>query len=147
MKVTFIAILLISLSFFGTTANARPHDPAPPLDLVMQNASSIQVPTTKRYRKHYGTTQYASIGPRPRKWCGWWLRTQFGGGPEYNLAANWKRYGRATSPQVGAVVVWPHHVGILTGRASNGMWIVKSGNDGGKVRERARSVSGATFRI
>jgi len=85
---------------------------------------------------------------RPSAWCGWWMRTQLGGGPEYNLAANWRNWGRRTSgPQVGAVVVWPHHVGIITGRASNGKWIVKSGNDGGRVRERARSVSGAVFRV
>jgi hypothetical protein len=75
------------------------------------------------------------------------MRTQLGGGPEYNLAANWRRYGRASGPQVGAVVVWPHHVGIITGRAANGQWIVKSGNDGNRVRERARSVAGAVFRV
>jgi hypothetical protein len=75
------------------------------------------------------------------------MRTQLGGGPEYNLAANWRHYGRASGPQVGAVVVWPHHVGMITGRASNGLWIVKSGNDGNAVRERARSVSGAVFRM
>jgi hypothetical protein len=88
-----------------------------------------------------------SVGARPSRWCGWWMRTQRGGGPEYNLAANWRRYGSASGPQVGAVVVWPHHVGQITGRASNGQWIVQSGNDGGQVRERARSVSGATFRM
>ena len=119
--------------------------------------------STKSERRHYrrnhresGRTYASSeragyggygVGARPGKWCGWWMRTQLGGGPEFNLAANWRRYGSATSPQVGAVVVWPHHVGIITGRASNGQWIVKSGNDGGRVRERARSVSGASFRI
>lgn len=87
------------------------------------------------------------LGQRPRQWCGWWMRTQLGGGPAMNLAWNWSRYGSATSPQVGAVVVWRHHVGMITGQASNGQWIVKSGNDGGAVRERARSVSGAVFRI
>ncbi len=84
---------------------------------------------------------------RPGAWCGWWMRTQLGGGPEFNLAANWKRWGRSSGPQVGAVVVWPHHVGMITGRNSKGQWIVKSGNDGGRVRERARSVSGAVFRV
>ena len=83
---------------------------------------------------------------RPSQWCGWWMRTQLGGGPEYNLAANWRNWGRAAHALVGAVVVWPHHVGIITGQKSNGQWIVKSGNDGGAVRERARSVSGAVFR-
>jgi hypothetical protein len=74
------------------------------------------------------------------------MRTQLGGGPEFNLAANWRHYGRASGPQIGAVVVWPHHVGIITGRADNGRWIVKSGNDGNRVRERAQSVAGAVFR-
>jgi hypothetical protein len=88
----------------------------------------------------------AGVGARPARWCGWWLRTQLGGGPELNLARNWKSWGRPSGAQVGAVVVWSHHVGIITGRASNGQWIVKSGNDGGRVRERPRSVAGAVFR-
>ena len=87
------------------------------------------------------------VGPRPRKWCGWWMRTQYGGGPEFNVAWNWRKYGRPVQPQVGAIVVWRHHVGIITGRAANGRWIVKSGNDGGRVRERPRSVRGAIFRM
>lgn len=109
-----------------------------------------------RSRRDAGESSYASfgsltggggLGPRPRQWCGWWMRTQLGGGPQFNLAWSWSRYGSATSPQVGAVVVWRHHVGMITGQASNGQWIVKSGNDSGRVRERARSVSGAVFRI
>jgi hypothetical protein len=90
---------------------------------------------------------FSGVGPRPRQWCGWWMRTQLGGGPQFNLAWNWRSYGSPASAQVGAVVVWRHHVGIITGQASNGKWVVKSGNDGGRVRERARSVSGAVFRI
>jgi hypothetical protein len=74
------------------------------------------------------------------------MRSQKGGGPELNLARNWAQWGRPSGPQVGAVVVWSHHVGIITGRAANGQWIVKSGNDGGRVRERPRSVAGAVFR-
>lgn len=89
-----------------------------------------------------------SVGGRPSAWCGWYMRTQHGGGPEYNLAANWRHWGSHSSgPQVGAIVVWPHHVGEITGQAANGQWIVKSGNDSGRVRERARSVSGAVFRV
>lgn len=96
------------------------------------------------HRRHYASR---GVGGRPRKWCGWWMRTQLGGGPEYNRAAHWRNYGRPSSAQVGAVVVWPHHVGIITGRSANGLWIVKSGNDGGRVRERPRSVAGAVFRV
>lgn len=88
-----------------------------------------------------------NMGPRPSRWCGWWMRTQFGGGPEYNLARNWAKRGRPLNgPRVGAVVVWSHHVGYITGRTEDGQWIVKSGNDGGRIRERPRSVAGAVFR-
>jgi hypothetical protein len=88
-----------------------------------------------------------SVGGRPRAWCGWWMRTQRGGGPEMNLAWNWSKWGRSSGPQVGAVVVWRHHVGEIVGRAPNGQWLVRSGNDGGAVRTRARSVAGAVFRV
>jgi len=94
-----------------------------------------------------GSMRFSGVGPRPRRWCGWWMRTRRGGGPAFNVAWNWRNYGRSTSPQVGAVVVWRHHVGEIVGQASNGQWIVRSGNDGGAVRTRARSVAGAIFRI
>lgn len=111
-----------------------------------------QTYTKKKYKKKKPSYSYTKsysggVGKRPRKWCGWWMRTQLGGGPHLNVAWNWRNYGRPSGPQVGAVVVWRHHVGIITGRAANGKWIVKSGNDGGRVRERARSVKGAIFRI
>ncbi len=96
-------------------------------------------------RGHSAASDHA--GGRPSRWCGWWMRTQKGGGPELNLAHNWTHWGRPSGPKVGAVVVWPHHVGMITGRAAGGEWIVKSGNDGGRVRERPRSVTGAVFRV
>lgn len=84
---------------------------------------------------------------KPAKWCGWFMRQLHGGGPEYNLARNWVKRGKPSGPRVGAIVVWPHHVGKITGKTTKG-WIVKSGNDGGRVRERVRSVSKAiAFRI
>jgi hypothetical protein len=59
------------------------------------------------------------------------------------LARNWANVGsNAGQPAVGVVVVWRHHVGIITGRSEAG-WIVKSGNDGRAVRERVRSVERA----
>ena len=92
-------------------------------------------------------SSHGGLGPRPSQWCGWWMRSQRGGGPEYNLAWNWTRYGSPGSPQVGAVVVWPHHVGEIVGQTASGQWIVRSGNDGGRVRERARSIAGAIIRV
>jgi hypothetical protein len=113
---------------------------------------SSRAHSTRSYHRQYAsrthsTRSHHAAGPRPARWCGWWMRTQKGGGPELNLARNWKNWGRPSGPRVGAVVVWSHHVGMITGRTASGQWIVKSGNDGGKVRERPRSVAGAVFRV
>lgn len=133
---------------------------------VMMFSGAADAKNRKHHKKHYRNynqeeTLFGSfdraisrtgkmIGDmsKPSRWCGWWMRTQFGGGPEYNLARNWARRGSPSHAQVGAVVVWPHHVGVITGRASNGQFIVKSGNDSNRVRERPRSVAGAiAFRM
>jgi hypothetical protein len=85
-------------------------------------------------------------GGRPSAWCGWFARSLVGSdpGPAYNLARNWTHWGRSAGPAVGVVVVWPHHVGMITGRTPDGQWIVKSGNDGGGIaRERPRPIAGA----
>ena len=59
------------------------------------------------------------------------------------LARNWASVGsNAGRPGIGVVVVWRHHVGIITGRAGS-KWVIKSGNDGHAVRERPRSIAGA----
>jgi hypothetical protein len=81
--------------------------------------------------------------PRPHAWCGWWLRQQLGiADRAFNLARQWAHFGQnAGGPAVGVIVVWRHHVGVITGRTSSG-WIVKSGNDGHAVRERERSLAG-----
>jgi hypothetical protein len=107
--------------------------------LPVDHANAHQIRSWSRHAQ-------ASHG-RPARWCGWWMRTQKGGGPEMNLASNWRHWGRPSGPQVGAVVVWSHHVGMITGRTVDGEWIVRSGNDGGRVRERPRSVAGAVFRV
>ena len=125
---------------------------------VLILASSLAAPAAKAFPSPFAsgasqkpakaaTPARRSAGPRPARWCGWWMRTQKGGGPELNLARNWAKWGRSSGPRVGAVVVWSHHVGMITGRNAAGQWIVKSGNDGGRVRERPRSVQGAVFRV
>lgn len=116
---------------------------------IIWNSSSSQLSyrAQGRQRGEAAPRSYAGVGPRPRRWCGWWMRTRRGGGPEFNIAWNWRKWGNPSGPQVGAVVVWRNHVGEITGRTASGQWIVRSGNDGGAVRERARSVAGAIFRI
>ena len=93
------------------------------------------------------------VGPRPRAWCGWWIQTGTGitsaiSHLNLNMAIEWARVGHATTPHVGAIVVWRHHVGKITGVASNGRFLVMSGNSGGHrghrtVTEHPRSLSGA----
>ena len=88
---------------------------------------------------------FSNYGPRPQKWCGWQMRKEVWSdpGPAFNRAIEWKRYGTAArGPAVGVIVVWPHHVGKIVGRDETGRWIVRSGNDGGALRERARSLRG-----
>jgi hypothetical protein len=90
------------------------------------------------------SSRRGGYGGRPSAWCGWEMRHLVGNdpGPEFNLARNWARWGRPTQPSVGAVVVWPHHVGKIVGREGD-QWVIQSGNDGGRVRVRPRSIAGA----
>ena len=98
-----------------------------------------------RHYRHWTHGSYHHHASRPRAWCGWYMRTQVGNdpGPSFNLARSWARYGsNAGGPRVGAIVVWPHHVGKIVAY-ENGHWIVQSGNDGHRVRTRPRSLGGA----
>ncbi len=153
-KIFSAALAVLAGMAVISTAEARPYEPTQSQGWQQTEAGQ---PSRSSARKKARQQRYvqsveraprsSGVGPRPGRWCGWWMRTQKGGGPEYNLAWNWRKYGSPSGPQVGAVVVWRHHVGMIVGRAENGKWIVKSGNDGGAVRTRARSVSGAIFRI
>lgn len=109
--------------------------------------SAERAPRQRSVADDEGGTRHSGLGPRPGAWCGWYMRSRHGGGPEFNLAANWRRWGSPGSPQIGAIVVWPHHVGEIVGRSSDGQWIVLSGNDSGQVKRRPRSISGATVRV
>jgi hypothetical protein len=82
---------------------------------------------------------------RAHAWCGNYMSTYFGKSDRrLALARQWASEGsNAGGPGIGVVVVWRHHVGVITGQAPNGEWIIHSGNDGGAVRTRARSVAGA----
>lgn len=158
MKVKLFALAAACVVFAGmTSAQARPYDASDDYQWEEPRTERSYKRRGARTERAYGRRSartyrsaggdHRGLGGRPRQWCGWWMRTQRGGGPELNLAWNWSRWGRPASPQVGAVVVWRHHVGEITGRAANGQWIVRSGNDGGRVRERPRSIAGAVFRI
>lgn len=97
----------------------------------------------RRYAQYEGYSSRRGVGARPRAWCGWFMRTIFGGGAEYNLAANWAHRGRPTSPHAGAVVVFPHHVGVIVGPCGNGRCVVKSGNWNNRVATVSMSIRNA----
>jgi hypothetical protein len=80
---------------------------------------------------------------RPARWCGWEMRQLVSSdpGPTFNLARSWASWGQSGPAGVGAVVVWPHHVGKIVGQ-QGGTWVVESGNDGHAVRTRPRSLAG-----
>jgi hypothetical protein len=87
-------------------------------------------------------------------WCGIYARSHLVNsdpGARFNLACNWRHYGSATYAHEGALVVWCNgrhrHVGKITGPCNGSVCIVTSGNDGGAVRTRARSVASASFRM
>jgi hypothetical protein len=93
------------------------------------------------------------VGPRPHAWCGWWMQVHTGVTSSMtrlnlNRAIEWSRVGHPTAPAIGAIVVWRHHVGKITGVASDGRYLVMSGNSGGHrghrtVTEAPRSLRGA----
>lgn len=141
---TVLAALFCLVSF---AAQARPS-PYPPPDQFAGDryVAAARASVVRQIAHPEGMTR--AVGRvthgRPRAWCGWWLGQHLGM-PLRSLwlARNWASVGSsAGGPQIGAVVVWRHHVGLITGHSAKG-WIVKSGNDGHRVRERARSLAGA----
>jgi hypothetical protein len=122
------------------------------LCVVSLALASITLPASAHHRQsshHYQRVSALAHGHRHghgRAWCGAYMRHVFGiADPGLNLARNWARQGsNAGGPQVGAVVVWPHHVGVIRGGPdSSGQWLIESGNDGNAVRTRYRSIRGA----
>ena len=95
-------------------------------------------------RSGLGRDLGSGLGGRPSAWCGWEMRQLVSSDPgqEFNLARNWVHWGQAGPAGVGAVVVWPHHVGKIVGQ-QDGNWIIESGNDGHALRTRPRSIAGA----
>lgn len=172
MKYKSFLVGIALLVLFNSSANATRHDPRneqlsslrgeissynipqrkPPsrsgrvkINKYIKKNSTKKVASKKSYSKKVSVSARFSAGPKPKRWCGWWMRTIKGGGPEYNLARNWAKRGtNAGGPKIGAVVVWKGHVGLITGKSSNGQWIVKSGNDSNQVRERPRSLKHRT---
>lgn len=86
-------------------------------------------------RKYLGTNPTG----RGSLWCGAFMdlvlkKTGHAGGG--NLAIAYARYGtRVSGPQVGAIAVMKHHVGVVSGVDANGNPIIVSGNHNRTVAE------------
>ncbi len=114
MKLTVLAVSL-ALACAFTSAEARP-----------------------KHRSHH---HVASHDPRPRAWCGYWMRHRHGVADRaYNLARKWAAWGSAASgPCKGCIGVQPHHVFEVVEVIGPGKVLAISGNDGNRVRTRIRS--------
>jgi hypothetical protein len=167
MKLMTLAVAFAATMALGHSAQARVrHSHARHYSHEARRSSGR---VRSAWREHYGRRDYAGAGAddgwryasdaqplgrstrygggygaRPSAWCGWEMRHLVSGdpGPSYNLARNWAHWGHAGPAGVGAVVVWPHHVGKIVGR-ENGEWVIESGNDGHALRTRPRSIAGA----
>lgn len=157
LKTVFVLAALCAVSVSPAKACTETGTVTRPSCMGQDNnpfSGAISIRVTMHRVRHSANPQPAlsqetASWQRPRAWCGWWLRTYLGvSNPAGNLARWWVSYGmQAQGPEVGAIVVWPHHVGIITG-GSPGQWVIKSGNDGHAVRERVRSVANAiAFRL
>jgi hypothetical protein len=146
VRSTLLATAAVSLSLTATEASAHGehqhhayHRPRG------AHATHRRGPADYGGGSFYGTN-VAAARARGMAWCGAEMADELGihgrQGRELWLARNWAHVGTATSAHVGAVVVWPHHVGRIVGQ-ENGRWVVRSGNDGGGVRSSTRSLAGA----
>lgn len=152
IRSAFLAAL--ALVALASPAAARPHRPAPAQPSFLERLFHLQPSAPVRYASPHGVrhirrTAGITSGGRPSEcrgiaWCGCWLRLRYGiADVKLNVARAWSRIGNAVAgPVVGAIAVWPHHVGEITGVPGPGRIILKSGNDGGAVRERERSTRG-----
>jgi uncharacterized protein (TIGR02594 family) len=92
-------------------------------------------PLVSEARRYIGTNPTG----RGSQWCGAFMdlvlkKTGHAGGG--NLALDYARYGtRVSGPQVGAIAVMHHHVGIVSGIDPNGNPIIVSGNHNRTVAE------------
>lgn len=89
-------------------------------------------------------TEAKPAGCPARAWCGCWLAGHLGiNNRNLWLARNWASFGsNAGGPAPGVIAVWRHHVGQVIAVTGRGTAIVLSGNDGGAVRQRERSLAG-----
>src|SRR5262245_27549345 len=118
-----LLLFVSTIALSPTIAQARGHHDA---RHVVRNAThSVHASRGRHYHVrrearsvHRHGSRRVAAGGRPGAWCGWWLSNHLGlNDRNLWLARNWASAGQnAGGPGVGVVVVWRHHVGIITGR-------------------------------
>ncbi len=145
MKLTTLSAAVAAAVVFASSAQAREHHHYHHhfRHRAAAAAASEQFGGDFHFRSAQNVTG-EGYGPRPAAWCGWEMRRLVSSDPgaEYNLARNWAHWGHSGPAGIGAVVVWPHHVGKIVGQ-ENGQWVIQSGNDGHALRTRPRTIAGA----
>jgi hypothetical protein len=141
MKLTASSAALAAIFVFAQSVQAQleAHVPLRHVPMVQDGSAG----PAQQYSFSGEPARSGEFGGRPGAWCGWEMRQLVGDdpGPAFNLARNWAQWGRPGPAGIGAVVVWPHHVGKIVGQ-ENGMWLIQSGNDGNAVRTRPQSLAG-----
>ncbi len=129
----------------ATMANARPkhhqHHQVVQTQDCFFGLCEIGEQTKRVVRKTATTISRFIRDPRPRAWCGWWMRQRYHvADRSYNLARKWAHFGSAASgPCEGCIGVQPHHVFEVVRVVGPGKVLAISGNDGRAVRTRVRS--------
>lgn len=145
VRSALLATAAVSLSLTATEASAHSVHRHHAYHPHRWRVSYRHRPHFSRPGNFYGNN-VAAARARGLPWCGAEMADEMGihgqQGRELWLARNWARVGTPTSAHVGAVVVWPHHVGRIVGE-ENGRWVVRSGNVDGGVRSTIRSLAGA----
>ncbi len=143
MKLTTLSAAVAAAVVFASSAQAREHYH---YRHYRHTSPAVMQPLFGGALNFQSAQNLSGEGDRgrPAAWCGWEMRHLVSSDPgsEFNLARNWSHWGRPGPAGVGAVVVWPHHVGKIVGQ-ENGEWIIESGNDGHALRTRPRSIAGA----
>jgi hypothetical protein len=143
---TLLATAAVSLSLTATEASAHSAHQRHAYHHHRWHHTSYRHGPVHHYEHGFYGDNVAAARGRGLPWCGAEMADELGihgrQGRELWLARNWAHVGNPTSARIGAVVVWPHHVGRIVGQ-ENGQWVVRSGNDGGGVRSRTRSLAGA----
>ena len=117
-----VGITLFCVMFMATNAHARHHNNS---TVLVEQTFSVDLITKAR---HYAGMTASQIGlHRHSLWCAAFIRHLGINGPVDDRAISFLKLPHVNR-QIGAIAVYAHHVGIVTGFDANGNPIIISGN-------------------